>query len=145
MKALALLALLPVAAFAQSANELVAVSAESRTGTVISLDFVNSTGTAALEFEVEVGTSDASTVDLSKCLTGAAVQNKMVACKLIGTKVRGVLVSPDLKALPAGQVNLGLITVQGNVKTNVVRWETNDVAGKELTSKVTSAAAATKG
>jgi hypothetical protein len=142
MKALLLLALIPTFAMAQASeqnNELIAVSQGTKDSTLIALDFVNRTNAASIDFEVEVGTADASAVDLSNCMVGKLVVGKMAACKLLGTKVRGVLVSPDLKALPAGPVSLGTISVRGsNKQVSVVRWETDDVAGKELSSKVTA-------
>lgn len=143
MKKLLLLAVIPSLCFA-SANELVLVSNGAKGVSTVSLDFVNSGNVAAAHFEVEVGTTDASLVDLSNCLSSVKAAGKMSSCSLVGSKVIGIFASPDLKTLNAGQVSLGSITVKSaSAKVGEVFWESYDVAGNAVDSKVTNAAADT--
>lgn len=144
MKKLILLALLPAFCFA-SANELVLVSSASKGSTTISLDMVGSGNAAAGQFEVEVGVSDPAMVDLSNCLTAVKASGRMTGCSLVGTKVIGLFASPNLKATDKGQVSLGSITVKSaTASVGAVSWESYDVAGNIVDSKVTNAAEVTK-
>lgn len=141
MKKLFLLAMLPAFCFA-SANELVLVSNAAKGGTTISLDMVSTGNAAAGQFEVEVGVADPSMVDLTNCLSAVKASGRMTGCSLVGTKVIGLFASPDLKATSKGQVSLGSITVKtANAKIGEVSWESYDVAGNIVDSKVTNAAA----
>ena len=139
MKKLLLLALLPSLSFA-SANELVLVSSPVKGATVVSLDFVNTGNAAAIHFEMDVGVSDASKVDLSACLSTVARSNgRMASCALVGSKVIVMVVSPSLKAFDAGPVSLGSITINSASNLGEAMWETYDSKGDVVESKVTKA------
>jgi hypothetical protein len=138
MKKLLLLALLPSLSFA-AANELVLVSSPVKGKTVISLDFVNTGNAAAVHFEMDVGTTDASKVDLSACLNVVRTTGRMTSCSLVGSKVIVMVASPSLKALDAGPVSLGSITVNTASTIGEAMWETYDSKGNVVESKVTKA------
>lgn len=138
MKKLLLLALLPSLCFA-SANELVLVSSPVKGATVVSLDFVNSGNAAAVHFELDVGVSDASKVDLSNCLSAVRTTGRMTSCSLVGSKVIVMVASPSLKAFDAGSVSLGSITINSASKLGEAMWETYDSKGNVVESKVTKA------
>lgn len=141
MNKLFLLALVPAISFAQSsANELVVVSNATKGASTISLDLVSSGNAAAIHFELDVGVSDPSLVDLSNCLSSFKAGSKMVSCSLVGSKVIGMVASPDLKAIIAGRVNLGTVTVKAaNAKLGQVMWESYDSVGNVVESKLTNA------
>ena len=138
MKKLLLLALLPSLSFA-SANELVLVSSPVKGKTVISLDFVNTGNAAAVHFEMDVGTTDASKVDLSGCLNVVRTTGRMTSCSLVGSKVIVMVASPSLKALDAGPVSLGSITINTASTLGEAMWETYDSKGNVVESTVTKA------
>ncbi len=138
MKKLLLLALLPSLSFA-SANELVLVSSPVKGKTVISLDFVNTGNAAAVHFEMDVGVTDASKVDLSGCLNAVRATGRMTSCSLVGSKVIVMVASPSLKALDAGPVSLGSITINTASMLGEAMWETYDSKGNVVESTVTKA------
>ena len=123
-----------------SANEVISTASKSKGGQ-LALDFLNSGGTTAFEFEVVL--PKGAKVDTGKCVSELP-SSHTAACRFNEKSGRVVVIvySAGNALLPKGVVSLGMLSGSGLEKASIQNLLVSNVEGESLavTSKAQAVA-----
>jgi hypothetical protein len=116
-------------------DELLVSAAKAKSSEALAFDYVSEGSAVAFDFKVKVDATDASQIDLSKCVAGLP-KSHTGQCSFAKGMVIVMVYNDTNEALPKGVLNIGSVSVRGGSASSVVSFTAVDKSANNVKSSV---------